>query len=237
MKDEDLKEILSYYLADIRDVSNIDYEKLNKIKIDFYYYDNNLEVVTYDEKKPLVKNPIISLVDDLNMSKKIQSTLPRTGIENPIKIENTEFNRQTIEDIYETYDGKFAMKFSPISSILQESLDEYRSLIIKVLSVFILLTLMSIFISFFIVVGYFITENTRLNVTKLLGHKIIDRFAILFTTIGIIDATFLILLIIISKNKLSIAIYVLYIIIDLALIVSFIRYNDKKSLSSKLKGA
>ncbi len=237
MKDKDLKEILSYYLADIKDTNDIDYEKLKKINIDIYYYDDTLETITYDEKKPFVKNPIVSLVDDLNMTEKVQSSLPRTGISNPIKIENTKYNRQTIEDIYKIYDGKFAMKFSPISSIFQERLDEYKSLIFKVSSVFVLLTVMSIFISFFIVEGYFLTENDYLNVTKLLGHKIFDRFAILFSIIGVIDAIFLILLILISKNWLASGIFILYILIDLLLIVFFIRFNDKKSLSSKLKGA
>lgn len=128
------------------------------------------------------------------------------------------------------------MKFSPISSIFKDRLEEYKSLIIKVSIALISLIILSIFVSFFIIQGYFLTENRYLNVTKILGHRLIDRFRILFILIGILDLVALIVLSILTKNRLILAIFSIFILIDILLIITFIKVKDNKNLVAKLKG-
>lgn len=66
---------------------------------------------------------------DMNHNEMLGLTV--TGINNSIKIKNTKENREKIEKIYEKYNGEYHMKFSSISSIFSERLDEYRSLLLK----------------------------------------------------------------------------------------------------------
>ncbi|MDU2354236.1 MAG: DUF1430 domain-containing protein, partial [Anaerococcus sp.] len=214
----------------------IEEDKLKDIDIDIYYYDKDIEAITYDEDKPLVKNPIISLVDDMNMNSSEMQALSNTGINNPIKIENTKKNREIIDKIYKKYNGEYYMKFSPISSIFKDRLEEYKSFIIKVSIALISLIILSIFVSFFIIQGYFLTENRYLNVTKILGHRLIDRLRILFILIGILDLAALIVLSILTKNRLILAIFSIFILIDILLIITFIKVKDNKNLVAKLKG-
>lgn len=237
MKDDNIEEIFSYFFYQTNDVNNIDERRLKDIKIDIYYYDRDLETITYDEDKLLVKNPIINLVDDMNMNHQEMLGLTVTGINNSIKIKNTKENREKIEKIYGKYNGEYHMKFSSISSIFSERLDEYRSLLLKVLSVIFSLTLLTIFISFFIIEGYFLTEKRYVHVTKLLGHKFVDRFNIIFILIGLIDLIAFVALAFISKNPLILAIFAILFLIDVLQIIGFIKVKDKKNLSSNLKGA
>jgi len=236
MKDVNIEEMFAYYFYQTNNIKEIEEDKLKDIDIDIYYYDKDIEAITYDEDKPLVKNPIISLVDDMNMNSSEMQALSNTGINNPIKIENTKKNREIIDKIYKKYNGEYYMKFSPISSIFKDRLEEYKSFIIKVSIALISLIILSIFVSFFIIQGYFLTENRYLNVTKILGHRLIDRFRILFILIGILDLAAIIVLSILTKNRLILAIFSIFILIDILLIIAFIKVKDNKNLVAKLKG-
>ena len=236
MKDVNIEEMFAYYFYQTNNIKEIEEDKLKDIDIDIYYYDKDIEAITYDEDKLLVKNPIISLVNDMNMKPSEMQALSNTGINNPIKIENTKKNREIIDKIYEKYNGEYYMKFSPISSIFKDRLEEYKSFIIKVSIALISLIILSIFVSFFIIQGYFLTENRYLNVTKILGHRLIDRFRILFILIGILDLAALIVLSILTKNRLILAIFSIFILIDILLIITFIKVKDNKNLAAKLKG-
>lgn len=73
--------------------------------------------------------------------------------------------------------------------------------------------------------------------TKLLGHKFIDRFYIIFILIGLIDLIAFLALAFISKNTLILVIFAILFLIDVLQIIGFITVKDKKNLSSNLKGA
>ena len=73
--------------------------------------------------------------------------------------------------------------------------------------------------------------------TKLLGHKFVDRFNIIFILIGLIDLIAFVALAFISKNPLILAIFAILFLIDVLQTIGFIKVKDKKNLSSNLKGA
>ena len=83
MKDVNIEEMFAYYFYQTNNIKEIEEDKLKDIDIDIYYYDKDIEAITYDEDKPLVKNPIISLVDDMNMNSSEMQALSNTGINNP----------------------------------------------------------------------------------------------------------------------------------------------------------
>ncbi|MDO5046925.1 MAG: DUF1430 domain-containing protein [Anaerococcus sp.] len=234
--DKNLDKAFRYYLTYIKDANNIDMDEVSNTPINIIYYDKDIQSITYNEEKPIVNDPIIALVDDYNMNFKHKLFLLNTGIESPLKIKNTKENRQIIEDVYDDYQGEYYLKFSSISSIMKEVIDEYRLLIAKTSSIFIILTLLSFFISFVLIQGYFLTKNRFLNVSKLMGYRLFDRFKSLIAFVGTVDLISLASLYLTSRNFLVALIFLAYAVIDFILIFAFIRAKDRKSLVNELKG-
>ena len=235
LEGENLEDVFKYYFDDSKSTKDIDKNKLKQISIDIYYYDKDIKTLSYNDNKPLIENPIISLVDDYNMTKKQMRSLGNSSLKNPIKIKNTEENRQIIEDVYSKYEGTYYLKFSPIQSIFNEQLSTITETIIMAASTFVGLTILSIFVSYFTIQAYFLTEERYLNVSKLLGHGIIRRFKALFTLIGLIDGLSLVSLAVMTKNIYVVGLYALFILVDIILIFTFIKIKDKKSLVRELK--
>ncbi len=79
-----------------------------------------------NERKENLHNPIISLVNDQDMMWEEKTHLSTTGLNNPMKVENTEQNQKVITELVDNLSDGTYLKFSSIQAIQEGMVDTYR---------------------------------------------------------------------------------------------------------------
>ena len=151
--------------------------RIEEVDVEIAYYEGDWSFFPYNEKrKENLYNPIISLVNDSDMMWDEKASLSTTGLNNPIKIENTAQHQKEVTALVgKLSDGNY-LKFSSIQAIQQEKVDSYRDAVRNFNILFALVGLLSMMISYFLLVTTFLLKRTDIITKKFMGWKLIDRY-------------------------------------------------------------
>ncbi|MDU4467014.1 MAG: bacteriocin-associated integral membrane family protein [Streptococcus mitis] len=152
-------------------------QTIEDMDIEIAYYEGDWSFFPYNnERKENLHNPIISLVNDQDMMWEEKTRLSTTGLNNPMKIENTEQNQKVITELVDNLSDGSYLKFSSIQAIQQEKVDSYRDAVRNFNILFALFGLLSMMISYFLLVTTFLLKRTDIITKKFMGWKLIDRY-------------------------------------------------------------
>ena len=150
---------------------------IEDMDVEIAYYEGDWSFFPYNnERKENLHNPIISLVNDQDMMWEEKTRLSTTGLNNPMKVENTEQNQKVITELVEKLSDGNYLKFSSIQAIQQEKVDSYRDAVQNLNILFALFGLLSMMISYFLLVTTFLLKRTDIITKKFMGWKLIDRY-------------------------------------------------------------
>ena len=151
--------------------------RIEEVDVEIAYYEGDWSFFPYNEKrKENLYNPIISLVNDSDMMWDEKASLSTTGLNNPIKIENTAQHQKEVTALVEKLSDGNYLKFSSIQAIQQEKVDSYRDAVRNFNILFALVGLLSMMISYFLLVTTFLLKRTDIITKKFMGWKLIDRY-------------------------------------------------------------
>lgn len=150
---------------------------IEDMDVEIAYYEGDWSFFPYNnDRKENLHNPIISLVNDQDMMWEEKTRLSTTGLNNPMKIENTEQNQKVITELVDNLSDGSYLKFSSIQAIQQEKVDSYRDAVRNFNILFALFGLLSMMISYFLLVTTFLLKRTDIITKKFMGWKLIDRY-------------------------------------------------------------
>ena len=152
-------------------------QTIEDMDVEIAYYEEDWSFFPYNnERKENLHNPIISLVNDQDMMWEEKTRLSTTGLNNPMKVENTEQNQKVITELVEKLSDGNYLKFSSLQAIQQEKVDSYRDAVRNLNILFALFGLLSMMISYFLLVTTFLLKRTDIITKKFMGWKLIDRY-------------------------------------------------------------
>ena len=152
-------------------------QRIEDMDVEITYYEGDWSFFPYNEKrKENLYNPIISLVNDSDMMWDEKARLSTTGLNNPIKIENTAQHQKEVTALVEKLSDGNYLKFSSIQAIQQDKVDSYRDAVRNFNILFALVGLLSMMISYFLLVTTFLLKRTDIITKKFMGWKLIDRY-------------------------------------------------------------
>ena len=152
-------------------------QTIEDMDVEIAYYEGDWSFFPYNnERKENLHNPIISLVNDQDMMWEEKTRLSTTGLNNPMKVENTEQNQKVITELVDNLSDGSYLKFSSIQAIQQEKVDSYRDAVRNLNILFSLFGLLSMMISYFLLVTTFLLKRTDIITKKFMGWKLIDRY-------------------------------------------------------------
>ncbi|RKV96557.1 MAG: bacteriocin-associated integral membrane family protein, partial [Streptococcus sp.] len=152
-------------------------QRIEDMDVEIAYYEGDWSFFPYNnERKENLHNPIISLVNDQDMMWEEKTRLSTTGLNNPMKVENTEQNQKVITELVEKLSDGNYLKFSSIQAIQQEKVDSYRDAVRNLNILFALFGLLSMMISYFLLVTTFLLKRTDIITKKFMGWKLVDRY-------------------------------------------------------------
>ena len=171
-------------------------QTIEDMDVEIAYYEGDWSFFPYNnERKENLHNPIISLVNDQDMMWEEKTRLSTTGLNNPMKVENTEQNQKVITELVEKLSDGNYLKFSSIQAIQQEKVDSYRDAVRNLNILFALFGLLSMMISYFLLVTTFLLKRTDIITKKFMGWKLIDRYhSLLGLLLAVYSLPFMILL-------------------------------------------
>ena len=150
---------------------------IEEMDVEIAYYEGDWSFFPYsDKRKENLYNPIISLVNDSDMMWDEKARLSTTGLNNPIKIENTAQHQKEVTALVEKLSDGNYLKFSSIQAIQQEKVDSYRDAVRNFNLLFALVGLLSMMISYFLLATTFLLKRTDIITKKFMGWKLIDRY-------------------------------------------------------------
>ena len=169
---------------------------IEEMDVEIAYYEGDWSFFPYsDKRKENLYNPIISLVNDSDMMWDEKASLSTTGLNNPIKIENTaQYQKEVTALVEKLSDGNY-LKFSSIQAIQQDKVDSYRDAVRNFNILFALVGLLSMMISYFLLVTTFLLKRTDIITKKFMGWKLIDRYrSLLGLLLAVYSLPFMVLL-------------------------------------------
>ena len=169
---------------------------IEEMDVEIAYYEGDWSFFPYNEKrKENLYNPIISLVNDSDMTWNEKASLSTTGLNNPIKIENTAQHQKEVTALVEKLSDGNYLKFSSIQAIQQDKVDSYRDAVRNFNILFALVGLLSMMISYFLLVTTFLLKRTDIITKKFMGWKLIDRYrSLLGLLLAVYSLPFMVLL-------------------------------------------
>jgi len=169
---------------------------IEEMDVEIAYYEGDWSFFPYsDKRKENLYNPIISLVNDSDMTWNEKASLSTTGLNNPIKIENTAQHQKEVTALVEKLSDGNYLKFSSIQAIQQEKVDSYRDAVRNFNLLFALFGLLSMMISYFLLVTTFLLKRTDIITKKFMGWKLIDRYrSLLGLLLAVYSLPFMVLL-------------------------------------------
>ena len=132
-------------------------QTIEDMDVEIAYYEGDWSFFPYNnERKENLHNPIISLVNDQDMMWEEKTHLSTTGLNNPMKIENTEQNQKVITELVDNLSDGSYFKFSSIQAIQEGMVDTYRDSVRNFNVLFALFALLSMIVSYFLLVTTFL---------------------------------------------------------------------------------
>ena len=212
-------------------------QRIEDMDVEIAYYEGDWSFFPYNnERKENLHNPIISLVNDQDMMWEEKTRLSTTGLNNPMKVENTEQNQKVITELVEKLSDGNYLKFSSIQAIQQEKVDSYRDAVRNLNIPFALFGLLSMMISYFLLVTTFLLKRTDIITKKFMGWKLVDRYRPLLVLLLLGYSLPLLVLIFFAHALLPLLLFAGFTCLDILFVLGLASRMEKRSLVELLKG-
>ena len=212
-------------------------QTIEDMDVEIAYYEGDWSFFPYNnERKENLHNPIISLVNDQDMMWEEKTRLSTTGLNNPMKVENTEQNQKVITELVEKLSDGNYLKFSSIQAIQQEKVDSYRDAVRNLNILFALFGLLSMMISYFLLVTTFLLKRTDIITKKFMGWKLVDRYRPLLVLLLLGYSLPLLILIFFAHALLPLLLFAGFTCLDILFVLALASRMEKRSLVELLKG-
>ena len=210
---------------------------IEEMDVEIAYYEGDWSFFPYNnERKENLHNPIISLVNDQDMMWEEKTRLSTTGLNNPMKVENTEQNQKVITELVEKLSDGNYLKFSSIQAIQQEKVDSYRDAVRNLNILFALFGLLSMMISYFLLVTTFLLKRRDIITKKFMGWKLVDRYRPLLVLLLLGYSLPLLVLIFFAHALLPLLLFAGFTCLDILFVLALASRMEKRSLVELLKG-
>ena len=212
-------------------------QRIEDMDVEIAYYEGDWSFFPYNnERKENLHNPIISLVNDQDMMWEEKTRLSTTGLNNPMKVENTEQNQKVITELVEKLSDGNYLKFSSIQAIQQEKVDSYRDAVRNLNILFDLFGLLSMMISYFLLVTTFLLKRRDIITKKFMGWKLVDRYRPLLVLLLLGYSLPLLVLIFFAHALLPLLLFAGFTCLDILFVLVLASRMEKRSLVELLKG-
>lgn len=212
-------------------------QTIEDMDVEIAYYERDWSFFPYNnERKENLHNPIISLVNDQDMMWEEKTRLSTTGLNNPMKVENTEQNQKVITELVEKLSDGNYLKFSSIQAIQQEKVDSYRDTVRNLNILFALFGLLSMMISYFLLVTTFLLKRTDIITKKFMGWKLVDRYRPLLVLLLLGYSLPLLVLVFFAHALLPLLLFAGFTCLDILFVLVLASRMEKRSLVELLKG-
>ena len=212
-------------------------QRIEDMDVEIAYYEGDWSFFPYNnERKENLHNPIISLVNDQDMMWEEKTRLLTTGLNNPMKVENTEQNQKVITELVEKLSDGNYLKFSSLQAIQQEKVDSYRDAVRNLNILFALFGLLSMMISYFLLVTTFLLKRRDIITKKFMGWKLVDRYRPLLVLLLLGYSLPLLVLIFFAHALLPLLLFAGFTCLDILFVLVLASRMEKRSLVELLKG-
>lgn len=212
-------------------------QTIEDMDVEIAYYEGDWSFFPYNnERKENLHNPIISLVNDQDMMWEEKTRLSTTGLNNPMKVENTEQNQKVITELVEKLSDGNYLKFSSLQAIQQEKVDSYRDAVRNLNILFALFGLLSMMISYFLLVTTFLLKRRDIITKKFMGWKLVDRYRPLLVLLLLGYSLPLLVLIFFAHALLPLLLFAGFTCLDILFVLVLASRIEKRSLVELLKG-
>ena len=233
-KNQFLGKSIAYLSMRYEDQQN---QRIEDMDVEIAYYEGDWSFFPYNnERKENLHNPIISLVNDQDMMWEEKTRLSTTGLNNPMKVENTEQNQKVITELVEKLSDGNYLKFSSIQAIQQEKVDSYRDAVRNLNILFALFGLLSMMISYFLLVTTFLLKRRDIITKKFMGWKLVDRYRPLLVLLLLGYSLPLLVLIFFAHALLPLLLFAGFTCLDILFVLVLASRMEKRSLVELLKG-
>ena len=210
---------------------------IEEMDVEIAYYEGDWSFFPYNEKrKENLYNPIISLVNDSDMMWDEKVRLSTTGLNNPIKIENTAQHQKEVTALVEKLSDGNYLKFSSIQAIQQEKVDSYRDAVRNFNILFALVGLLSMMISYFLLVTTFLLKRTDIITKKFMGWKLIDRYRSLLGLLLAVYSLPFVVLLFFTQALFSLLLFAGFTGLDILFVLFLGSKMEKRNVVQLLKG-
>ena len=210
---------------------------IEDMDVEIAYYEGDWSFFPYNnERKENLHNPIISLVNDQDMMWEEKTHLSTTGLNNPMKIENTEQNQKVITELVDNLSDGSYLKFSSIQAIQEGMVDTYRDSVRNFNVLFALFALLSMIVSYFLLVTTFLLKRRDIITKKFMGWKLVDRYRPLLVLLLLGYSLPLLVLIFFAHALLPLLLFAGFTCLDILFVLALASRMEKGSLVELLKG-
>lgn len=212
-------------------------QTIEDMDVEIAYYEGDWSFFPYNnERKENLHNPIISLVNDQDMMWEEKTHLSTTGLNNPMKIENTEQNQKVITELVDNLSDGSYLKFSSIQAIQEGMVDTYRDSVRNFNVLFALFALLSMIVSYFLLVTTFLLKRRDIITKKFMGWKLVDRYRPLLVLLLLGYSLPLLVLIFFAHALLPLLLFAGFTCLDILFVLGLASRMEKRSLVELLKG-
>ena len=212
-------------------------QRIEDMDVEIAYYEGDWSFFPYNnERKENLHNPIISLVNDQDMMWEEKTHLSTTGLNNPMKVENTEQNQKVITELVDNLSDGSYLKFSSIQAIQEGMVDTYRDSVRNFNVLFALFALLSMIVSYFLLVTTFLLKRRDIITKKFMGWKLVDRYRPLLVLLLLGYSLPLLVLIFFAHALLPLLLFAGFTCLDMLFVLVLASRMEKRSLVELLKG-
>ena len=212
-------------------------QTIEEMDVEIAYYEGDWSFFPYnDKRKENLYNPIISLVNDSDMMWDEKASLSTTGLNNPIKIENTAQHQKEVTALVEKLSDGNYLKFSSIQVIQQEKVDSYRDAVRNFNILFALVGLLSMMISYFLLVTTFLLKRTDIITKKFMGWKLIDRYRSFLRILLLVYSLPFVVLLFFTQALFSLLLFAGFTGLDILFVLFLGSKMEKRNVVQLLKG-
>ena len=212
-------------------------QTIEDMDVEIAYYEGDWSFFPYNnERKENLHNPIISLVNDQDMMWEEKTRLSTTGLNNPMKVENTEQNQKVITELVDNLSDGSYLKFSSIQAIQEGMVDTYRDSVRNFNVLFALFALLSMIVSYFLLVTTFLLKRRDIITKKFMGWKLVDRYRPLLVLLLLGYSLPLLVLIFFAHALLPLLLFAGFTCLDILFVLVLASRMEKRSLVELLKG-
>lgn len=212
-------------------------QRVEDMDVEIAYYEGDWSFFPYNnERKENLHNPIISLVNDQDMMWEEKTHLSTTGLNNPMKVENTEQNQKVITELVDNLSDGSYLKFSSIQAIQEGMVDTYRDSVRNFNVLFALFALLSMIVSYFLLVTTFLLKRRDIITKKFMGWKLVDRYRPLLVLLLLGYSLPLLVLIFFAHALLPLLLFAGFTCLDILFVLALASRMEKRSLVELLKG-